>query len=68
MKFNLHSFLSSLWVMGGFEFMREMEKLDERPKTKETYEMFRRVRIPMTKFKIPETRYKPDYPADFGSV
>ncbi|MDB5204411.1 MAG: hypothetical protein JWP09_439 [Candidatus Taylorbacteria bacterium] len=60
------SFLASLWVIAGYEFIRVLKKIDTRPEVKKVYELFRRVRIPMVKFETPKTRNKPDYPSDFG--
>lgn len=66
-RFSQHAFLSSLWVMGTYEFVRVMKKLDPRPETKLVYELFRRVRVPMVKFE-PAQRVKgqSDYPGDFS--
>jgi hypothetical protein len=65
-RFNEHTFMSALWVMAGYEFVRILKRLDKRPETKHTYELFRRVRIPLVKFESPKSNGKLDYREDFG--
>jgi hypothetical protein len=61
------TFLSSLWVMGAYEFIRVIGKLDRRMETKKAHELFSRVRIPMVKFEPPrQVKGRPEYPHDFG--
>ena len=60
--FNQHNFISAMWVMAAYELVRIFKNLDARPEVKETYELFRRVRIPLVKFEKPVN----GEPTDFG--
>lgn len=64
--FDQVAFLSSLWVMGGYEFMRILKGIDKKSQVKDAYELFRRVRVPMVKFESPKNKGKEAYPGDFG--
>lgn len=64
--FGEHAFQAYLWVICGYELVRELKKRDKRSDVKEVYELFRRVRVPMVKFESPETKGELDYPEDFG--
>lgn len=66
LTFAQHSFLSSLWVMGGYELIRILAKIDARPEVEDAHQLFRRVRIPMVKFESPRNNGIEVYPGDFG--
>lgn len=68
--FDNHSILSRLWVMAGYEFLREVKKYDKRSEVKEAHKLFERVRIPIVKYDVPKNFYSKAsvYPADFGAA
>lgn len=64
-----HLILSRLWVMAGYEFVRQVKIYDKRQEVKEVYELFRRVRIPMVKYDVPRNKNGlPVHHNDFGLV
>lgn len=64
--FDSHSSLSRLWVIAGYEFLRQISKSDKRPEVEDAHELFRRVRVPMVKYESPDDRNGISYAADFG--
>jgi hypothetical protein len=64
--FDEHNFMSALWVIGGYELIRVLNKIDKRPEVHRAYELFTRVRVPMVKFEVPKISGKDVYPQDFG--
>ena len=66
-KFDHHSFQSSLWVMAAYELMRILKTIDARPESKEVYKLFRRVRIPLVKFEAAEG-HSHDFGIAYGAI
>lgn len=64
--FDNHAVLSRLWVLAGYEFIRQIRMSDKRPEVEKAHELFRRVRIPMVKYEKPDDRSGISYSKDFG--
>lgn len=68
LRFDFHATLSRLWVIAGYEFVREINKIDERVEVNQVHENFRRLRIAMVKYEVPDSRNGVSYPEDFGGA
>jgi hypothetical protein len=72
LKLNRHATYARLWVIAGYELIRNIKKLDKHIEVKNVYEKFRRVRVPLVKFERVKDkkgkRYIERYPNDFDNV
>lgn len=66
LKFDQHSLHSSLWVMGAYELLNILRRIDTRPEVDEAFQLFRRVRVPMVKSEPVKNKGVIAYPDDIG--